>query len=139
MEALARRSTTPNRQLRNFRAKFDRILECHGFDWRPSIYLEVHASAVGEQPDLPREHRQMPRRAAFRDFLAERIPLTPEPSRSPSPFTRERPLERPHAFDRPAGRIGSTPTVPRMQHSVYRDETLYESDARCSNRNRQIQ
>src|SRR6266403_5545259 len=138
MEALARRSTTPNRQLRNSRAKVDRILECYGSTGARRFILKSMIARSANSRISPMEHRQMPHPGGLprlfggTHFADARAPAA-RPRRSPVSARSSA-----HCVDRLAGRIGSTPTV-RMQHGVYRDETLYESDARCSNRNRQIQ
>jgi hypothetical protein len=61
MDVLARRSPTPIRQLRNFRAKFDRILECYGSTGTRRFILKSMIARSANIRISPREHRQMPR------------------------------------------------------------------------------
>src|SRR5436853_7308900 len=61
MDVLARRSTTPIRQLRNFRAKFDRFIECYGSTGvRRSILTSMLARSANGWIS-PMEHRHASR------------------------------------------------------------------------------
>ena len=78
----------------------------------------------------------------FRSFSVERISQTPQP-RPLAPAVHPRaPSQAPTPIEAWRGcglRLNNTDGVCACTTNVYRDETLHESDARCSNCERQIQ